>query len=62
MILEVFSEILVSIGPVQNLEILDLPMVKDEKVNITDTYLTTNFRLGCKGRPETNTLAYLVCQ
>jgi hypothetical protein len=62
MILEVFSEILVSFGPLQNLEILDLPMAKDEKVNIAASYLTTNFRLGCKGRPETNILAYLVHQ
>jgi hypothetical protein len=62
MILKVFSEILVSIGLVQILEILDLPMAKYEKVNITDTDLTTNFRLGCKWLPETNTLAYLVRQ
>jgi hypothetical protein len=37
MILKVFGKILVSFGLVQNLEILNLAMAKDEKVNITVT-------------------------
>jgi hypothetical protein len=62
MISEVFCKISVSFGLVKNLEILDLPMVKDEKVNIAVSYLNSISRLGCKCLPEINTLAYLVHQ
>jgi hypothetical protein len=37
MISKVFGKILVSFGRVQNLEISDLAMAKDEKVNIAVT-------------------------